>query len=226
MLLVKYPLNWLKGESLGEKIACELRLKIINGTMGRGSIISENAVASEFGTSRSPVREALKILANEGLIKQERMGNVVLGLTDIDIEELYDVRFLIESFTLERINKSGHSQIVPKLEKIIHKMVFANEHQDYTDLAYQDLMFHETIILEANHLRMTRMWNSIRDILLTLLLVTTEKRFRERNHEIEALIENHKLIVEALISGSESKIKNVIKQHFDDTRSNVNALLE
>lgn len=55
------------GVSLGEKIAFNLRLRIVNGTIRKGSKLSKNQIATEFGTSRSPVREALKTLENEGL---------------------------------------------------------------------------------------------------------------------------------------------------------------
>lgn len=72
--MLQYPSAWLQNASLGETIACELRLRIINGTIKTGETISENWVASEFGTSRSPVREALKTLSSEGLIRLERMG--------------------------------------------------------------------------------------------------------------------------------------------------------
>lgn len=67
--MLHYPSAWLLGMSLGEKIASELRLQIINGTIPTGEILSENRIAADFGTSRSPVREAMKSLSNEGLIR-------------------------------------------------------------------------------------------------------------------------------------------------------------
>lgn len=92
-----------------EAIACELRLRIISGTLRPGEILSENRIAADFDSSRSPVREALRTLSNEGLIRLERMGVVVIGLKIKDVEELYDVRFLIESFVQQRL--AGMCQI-------------------------------------------------------------------------------------------------------------------
>ena len=78
---MNYPSEWLQSHAIGEKIACEVRLRIITGEIPKETILSENKLASEFSASRSPVRDALHVLANEGLIRLERMGAVVLGLT-------------------------------------------------------------------------------------------------------------------------------------------------
>lgn len=222
---MQYPSSWLQGASLGEKITCELRLQIVSGSIKRNTILSENQIASEFGTSRSPVRESLKTLSNEGLIRLERMGAVVLGLTQKDIEEIYDVRFLIETFILERLSKVNHENLVTSLHKIIDKMEMAAKHHDFIEFAYQDLYFHEIMILESNHTRILHLWNNIRHIVLAALLVATERRFTSEIHEIKTLIDNHRLLVKALVSKDSSYIKQVVQEHFEDTRNSVNNTL-
>ncbi|MFJ5717622.1 GntR family transcriptional regulator [Neobacillus sp. NPDC093127] len=219
---MQYPASWLQGASLGEKIACELRLQIVSGTIKPNTILSENQIADEFGTSRSPVREALKTLFTEGLIRLERMGAVVLGLTPKDIEEIYDVRFFIETFILERLSKIQHENLVTALNQIIDKMEMAAKHHDFIEFAYQDLHFHEIMILEGDHTRILHLWNNIRHIVLAALLVATEKRFTAETHEIKPLIDKHRLIVNALISKDSSNMKQVIQEHFEDTRHTVN----
>src|SRR5690625_4800362 len=98
MLNMQFPKKWLQGNTLGELITSELRLKIVSGQIPKDIILSENQIAKEFKTSRSPVREAFKTLSTEGLVGLARMGAVVLGLTQQDIDELYDVRFMLENF--------------------------------------------------------------------------------------------------------------------------------
>lgn len=222
---MQYPSTWLQGVSLGEKVACELRLQIINGSIKIGSVLSENQIAAEFGISRSPVREALKTLANEGLIRLERMGVVVLGLTAKDIEEIYDVRFLIETFILQRLSMQPHENLAITLNKIIDKMEMAAKHQDYIEFSYQDLYFHEVLIEEANHTRILHLWNNFRHIVLTALLVATEKRFKEEIHEVGPLIEKHRLMVKALTSKDIQYIQQVVQEHFEDTRNTVSKTL-
>ncbi len=60
-----YPAKWLSKASTGVRVAYELRMRIISGLIESGTILSENTIAAEFSVSRSPVREALKILASE-----------------------------------------------------------------------------------------------------------------------------------------------------------------
>ena len=52
-----------------------------------------NKLAAEFSVSRSPIREALKILASEKIIRLERMGAVVIGLTEKEIGEIYECQY-------------------------------------------------------------------------------------------------------------------------------------
>jgi GntR family transcriptional regulator of gluconate operon len=218
---MQYPSSWLQGASLGERISCELRLQIIKGVIQPGIVLSENQIAAEFGTSRSPVREALKTLSTEGLIRLERMGAVVLGLTSKDIEELYDVRFLIENFVLQRLAKDPHENLVATLNKIIDKMEFAAKYHDYVEFSYQDLHFHEVMIAAVNHTRILHLWNGIRHIVLTALLVATEKRFAKDTQGAATVINNHRSIVNALVSKDAAYIEKIVEAHFEDTRKTV-----
>ncbi|CAH8713678.1 GntR family transcriptional regulator [Paenibacillus thiaminolyticus] len=213
-----YPQEWLQGASLGESIACELRLHIINGTVKPGEIISENRVAADFGTSRSPVREALKTLSNEGLIRLERMGAVVLGLSMKDVEELYDVRFLIESFVQQRLASADQERLIVKLNQIIDKMELAVKYRDVTDFAFQDLSFHEAIIAAAEHNRIMHLWTSIRQIVMTVMLITTEEIFSEGEDKLRTVIEKHRTIVQGLESKDANTIQQVVQAYFADSR--------
>ncbi|MCM3652864.1 GntR family transcriptional regulator [Metabacillus litoralis] len=223
---MQFPAIALQGESLGEKISCELRLQIINGSIESGAVLSENQIAAEFNTSRSPVREALKTLSNEGLIRQERMGAVVLGLSAKDIEELYDVRSLIETFTIQRLSEMDHEHVIHSLKKIIDKMEFAAKHNDYVEFTMQDLAFHVVMIEEAKHTRILHLWKSIRYIIFTALLIATERRFKENKNEIEPLIKKHQLLINAISSKDDDYIEKTVKDHFDDTRKTVNNTLQ
>src|SRR4051794_36796707 len=98
-----FPAKMLSKAGAGERIASELRMRIISGMIESGAILSENKLAADFAVSRSPIREALKVLASENIIRLERMGAVVVGLTEKEIQEIYDVRLLIETFVFERL---------------------------------------------------------------------------------------------------------------------------
>ncbi|MRD29025.1 gluconate operon transcriptional repressor GntR, partial [Bacillus thuringiensis] len=76
----------------------------------------------------------------------ERMGAVVIGLTEKEIEEIYDVRLLIETFIFERLGKIDTNDLVRELNKIMEMMKIAIKYHDSDEFSYQDLLFHETII--------------------------------------------------------------------------------
>lgn len=216
--MLQYPSVWLNNTSLGETIACELRLRIINGTIKTGEVISENWVASEFGTSRSPVREALKTLSNEGLIRLERMGAVVIGLDIADVEELYDVRFLIESFVQQRLAQTDVTELLGSLQRIVDKMELAMKHNDAVEFSYQDLSFHETIITAAEHNRILHLWKSIRPIVMTVMLITTDEIFSKGEQKLHAVIEKHYRIMKGLESQDKKVVELVVREYFADSR--------
>lgn len=216
--MLQYPSAWLQNASLGETIACELRLRIINGTIKTGEVISENWVASEFGTSRSPVREALKALSGEGLIRLERMGAVVLGLSMDDVEELYDVRFLIESFVQQRLAQTDITELLSHLRRIVDKMELAMKHNDAVEFSYQDLSFHETMITAASHNRILHLWKSIRPIVMTVMLITTEEIFSRGEEKLHTVIEKHHKIMKGLESHSINVVEQVVQDYFADSR--------
>ncbi|WP_054958287.1 GntR family transcriptional regulator [Paenibacillus dakarensis] len=216
---MKYPATWLQGVSLGEAITCELRLQIINGTIKPGEKLSENRIAHAFEASRSPVREAMKTLSNEGLIRLERMGAVVIGLSLKDVEELYDVRYLIDSFVQAHVFKNPHPDLTGHLEQIIDRMELAAKHRDAIEFSYQDLSFHEKIIKEAGHKRIFHLWKSIRPLVMTTMLITTEQIFSSGEDKIRYVIDKHIKLVQEMNSFDPQRIQTAVQHYFDDSRA-------
>lgn len=214
---MRYPEAWLRGVSLGEGITCELRLQIIDATLKPGETLSENRIAADFGTSRSPVREALKTLSSEGLIRLERMGAVVIGLGQKEVDELYDVRFLIESFAQQRMAGMDTASLFVQLDRIIDKMALAAKHMDAIEFAFQDFSFHETIIAEAKHSRIWQLWRSIRQIVKTVMLLTTGEVFSEGEARVEAVIEKHRKLLSGIRTGDPPTIERTVREYFADS---------
>ena len=75
-----YPQKWLEGMTTGEGIAAELRLGIVNGQIAEGTLLTENQMAKQFNVSRSPIRDAFKLLQQNQLIQLERMGHTCCPL--------------------------------------------------------------------------------------------------------------------------------------------------
>lgn len=214
---MRYPEAWQRGQSLGERIGSELRLRILEGELPAGETISENKVAAEFGTSRSPVRDALKTLANEGLIRLERMGAVVVGMGAQEVEELYDVRCLIESFAQRRLADRFDDRLAEQLGRIIDRLELAARHRDPVEFACQDMAFHETIVAAANHSRIWQLWRSIRQIVLAVMLITTREVFSEGGARVAGVVDKHRALLTGLRSGRPDEIEATVRAYFADS---------
>lgn len=90
-------------KSLTSAVADKLREKILRGELQEGQQLRQDAIAAELDVSRIPVREALRQLEAEGLISiVPHRGAVVSALSPEEIEELFDIRAVLESFILRR----------------------------------------------------------------------------------------------------------------------------
>ena len=70
-----YPVAWQEGMTKGEALAAEIRLQIVKGTIQTDTLLTENQAAKQYNVSRSPVRDAFKLLLQtDQLIQLERMG--------------------------------------------------------------------------------------------------------------------------------------------------------
>jgi GntR family transcriptional regulator of gluconate operon len=213
-----YPKKSLSKASAGERVACELRMRIISGSIESGSILSENKLAADFAVSRSPIRESLKILATENLIRLERMGAVVIGLTKKEIQEIYDVRLLIETFVFERMIKMNTNQLSRELSKILEMMKVAIKYRDADEFALQDVLFHETIIRSINHSYMLMIWNNLKPVMECLILLSMRLRIKEEFEDFTRIIRNHEIYIEAIESKDRALMIESLHLNFDDVQ--------
>ncbi|WP_026677472.1 GntR family transcriptional regulator [Fictibacillus gelatini] len=219
-----YPTKWLSKASTGERVACELRMRIISGIIKRGAVLSENKLAADFEVSRSPIREALKTLASENMIRLERMGAVVIGLTEKEIEEIYDVRLLIETFVFERLVKTDTQEVVRELSKILEMMKIAIKYNDADEFSYQDVLFHETIIRSIDHSYIMMIWNNAKPVMEALILLSMRMRFKEKYDDFTRIINNHELYIEAISTKDRNIMIQSLHQNFDDVQGKVEDL--
>ncbi|WP_374717669.1 GntR family transcriptional regulator [Neobacillus sp.] len=219
-----YPTKWLSKASTGERVACELRMRIISGIIESGAILSENKLAADFSVSRSPVREALKTLASENLIRLERMGAVVIGLTEKEIKEIYDVRLLIETFVFERLVKMDVQELVNELSKILEMMKVAIKYKDADEFSYQDIMFHETIIRSIHHSYVLMIWDNLKPVMESLILLSMRARIKEKYDDFTRIINNHDLYIEAIRTKDRALMIESLHKNFDDVQEKVEDL--
>ena len=89
--------------ALGDQVYQALQTHLRSGAIGAGQLLQEVQLAERLGVSRTPVREALERLASEGLLASDRRSFTVPALTLQDVDDIYEVRFLVEPAALRRI---------------------------------------------------------------------------------------------------------------------------
>lgn len=219
-----YPVKWLSKASTGVRVACELRMRIISGVIESGTILSENKIAADFSVSRSPVREALRILATEKIIRLERMGAVVIGLTEKEIREIYDVRLLIETFIFERLVRIDTDQLVKDLRKILEMMKVSIKYEDADEFSYQDVLFHETIVRSINHSYIQMIWNNLKPVMESFILLSMRARLKEKYEDFTRIFDNHELYIQAIETKDRALMIKSLHQNFDDVQDKVEDL--
>jgi DNA-binding GntR family transcriptional regulator len=139
-------------QTAADQVAEVLREKILSGELPAGQYIRQEAIAQELGVSRLPVREALVLLESQGLVQTEKYkGTFVASLSMREIEEIYALRGLLETFLLRRAFPNLDEQIFEQAEQIIERSKKAKNLAEWAELNWQ---FHTTLY-EPAHLDLT-----------------------------------------------------------------------
>ena len=102
-----------------DTIAAELRSELMTGTLAPGAELSQVVLAARFGVSRIPIRDALRILAGEGLVEIEtNRGAKAIALTPDEVREIYDLRVLLEGDCLRRAAKKLTPAALDEIERV------------------------------------------------------------------------------------------------------------
>lgn len=155
--------NGAKSGPRGQQVVEILRNEIIAGRFEPGERLIESALSTQLGTSRGPVREALRQLENEGLVMSfPYRGAVVLGVSDEEVHEvLIPIRLTLERYSFARALERLTDDDFAELGKQIWLMEEAGKANDLVKLVEADLCFHEIVISASGQLHTVQIWRTI-----------------------------------------------------------------
>jgi len=134
------------GISVREKTYDYLKSNILSGRFVPGERLAEEHLAEELGVSRTPVREALHKLEQEGLIEPlESRGFRVPHDSPEEIEDLFDIRTVLEGYTLKIICERITDEQIEKLEEMIDKAEDALRRKRIDEVFQWNTQFHDTL---------------------------------------------------------------------------------
>src|SRR5579864_4109533 len=136
----------VKSEALRVRVAEAIRQALLEGRFEPGEDLSEVAIAKEMNVSRGPVREALLVLAQQGLIEHsQNHGFSVLGFTDKDHAEIDAVRLELESLALSLARARITPEELDLLEQATARMAAVIRKNSSSEWVRSELEFHELI---------------------------------------------------------------------------------
>ncbi|MCM3762982.1 GntR family transcriptional regulator [Alkalihalobacillus oceani] len=202
-------------ELMWEKVLESLRRQIILGQLKKGEHLKEIQLSKKFGVSRGPIRESIKQLEKEGLVYTSRNGRTcVLGLSKKDIENIYYARILLEVAAVEQIAFPLQQSYIHKMRKLIEE-VDDNKQLTREEVDHYDLLFHYHLVGLSENRMLVQMWLSMKGTIKTIMEITN-KYNAEKNIKV---INQHKDIVESLVSHDKPKVKRLIKSHLTDAKN-------
>lgn len=210
----------LMNSALPNLIAEDITKQIMMGTLKTGEKLVEHIYAEEYGTSRAPVREAIYLLAVEGLVERiPRKGAIVKEYTESEIFDLLEIRNMFEKMSMDRIMKHGPDLVLlGEMEQTLNQMKKAEDVYSYTQLNYA---FHSCLIKMSKSEIIMEMYSRLG---LPLLKIQSISFAQEGN--IEKSIIEHKLIIKLLRKQNMTELSVVLSKHNRDVVSNFQKSLQ
>ena len=191
----------MEKKSLSSIVYDNLKGKILNNELLPGDKLIEMDIAQELGVSRTPVREALSRLSEEGLVENfPRKSYIVSKISMKKARDLYDVRTALEPLAVKLIAAEGINKRTQELEDIVTKLIVSYEDNDLETSKKEIMNWNETLI------GLTR-----NTILKDTLFVINERLYRFANfifkdeQNIKSVYENISGIYDAIESKDETK---------------------
>lgn len=204
----------IKHSNLSQRIYEILKDQIINEKLAPGERLLDDKLASSFGVSRTPVREALTRLTSEGLVEiTPRSGVYVKKLTKKDVEEIYKIRKVLEGLAAREAtpiiddNKLGQLNLLLKKAK---RSLNSNDCQPYIDF---DVALHDSILKNCQSSRLY----SIITNLNSLIHVFRVRVARNKEKARQALNE-HEAILNAIKARDPKKAEKVMMEHIEKSK--------
>lgn len=194
-----------------------IKKDICEGTYPPGYWLQENELATRLSISRSPVREALRhLVADQLVVEVPNKGVFVRALSRRDIEEIFDVRVLLETYALdhiyENLTDSRRENLLDVLESL-KKSYAANDLDAYKNC---DMQLHDMIIHQANNILVESICKQI-----SFLICRFRSYSLKDNKRFTESVLEHEQIVRHILSGQIEEAKSINCRHLKLARDNI-----
>jgi DNA-binding GntR family transcriptional regulator len=210
---------------LTERTYAVLKDRILTRRMEPGARVSVPEIAAALGVSRTPVNDALKRLAIEGLVEiVPRRGTFVTGLTASDVSELFDIRLLIESHAVETIVASGRSaEFVQEVSEPMLRMrraMIDDDYGDYETFVSGDREMHMTLVEMARNRRLLEIYTH-----LNVHIQVTRTHYLDSVENARQAYQEHEAILAGFRAESAEQVITALGSHVSHVKNRMLDLL-
>jgi len=205
----------LTRNNLREQAYVLIKTAIVTGTLQEGAIYPVKFFADRFGVSRTPVREALLDLANQGLVEAlPNRGFRVAPASDKDQDDIAEVRELLEVPAMGRLALSITPEAIAHAERLCDDTVLTARQNDLARFLEADRVFHLYLIGQLGNDQLTRIVAELRERMRLLGMPQLAESGR-----LLAVGEEHVPLVEALANHDKARAEGVMRRHLKHLRS-------
>ena len=217
MAEIKLQMNMDEYLPLRDVVFKTLRQGILTGELKPGERLMEIHLAQKLGVSRTPIREAIRMLELEGLVTMvPRKGAEVARISEDDLKDVLEVRKVLESLATRLACERITEEQKIMLSNAADEFVKATSSGDATAIAQADVRFHDEIINASGNKRLAQMINNLAERIYRYRLEYIKD---EKNHK--RLIEEHAFIMKNVIEGNVSEAVGCAEKHIDNQEENV-----
>ncbi|MVW70662.1 MULTISPECIES: GntR family transcriptional regulator [unclassified Bordetella] len=203
--------------SASDLVYAELRRRLMSGAFLPGERLREERIASELSVSRTPVRQAIERLIEDGLVAREpHRGAVVLGWSDRDIEEAFELRLLLEPYAARAAALRAEPEHVEALQSANDQMLEAVQSGDEDCAAriqHYNNRFHHALLSAAQSARVRTLVENLVD----LPILIGSFYFYSRDNMLSS-VEQHRQIISAIRAKDPDYAETAMRLHLTATR--------
>jgi DNA-binding GntR family transcriptional regulator len=200
-------------------VASLLRDSIAKGDLPPGTHLVEQDVSQQLGVSRGPLREALRVLETEGLVRSyPGRGSFVSELSESDIWEIYSLRTILEEEAIRLATRQGNSDDLSVLQDVLDAMFQAAKEGDRALVLDLDLGFHQQIWKMAGHSRLESFLKEVSVQAKMYIAVQTSLY-----DDLAVGVSDHETILEHLKSGNEEAAADTMRSHLQVAETSLRA---
>ncbi|GAB3736140.1 GntR family transcriptional regulator [Nocardiopsis nanhaiensis] len=206
-----------KPPSMVELATRSIRRMILGGELLPGDRVVENQLTADLGISRPPLREALRRLEHEGLIRQfAHRGAVVTPLSLHDVYEIVTLRQQLEHLAIDLAFPVSEPERLERCWRELRRMEVAADIRDEAELSDAKFDFHSAVIGLSGHRRLEETYRSLQ-MQMKLCMALNRSSRAHRNESPAGVIMRHRALLRVIQQGDPAAVREAMDCHGDRT---------